>query len=161
MTSISNPTPSPLPPGVAPRAGGGIRGYLGDAIRALGSGYSAITDAAATQADRSSIHPFEGVTGMTAALRDATQNVRGVNKATGLLHMGAGFGMLIAATNVTNGLRAPGESVVDLTHHAADLLDGRDTAPGWSVGWGVRGSDAAQPERASADGDALAELGIG
>lgn len=163
MTTISTAIPAANPAANAPRAGGGVRGYLGDVVRAMGSGYAALTDATSVEAERASIHPFEGVTGLTGALRDATRNVRGLGRATGLLHTGAGFGMLIAANTVASGLRAPGDSVVDLTHRAADLIDGRDAAPAWSLGWGVRPAapQAGVAEQASADALALAELGIG
>jgi hypothetical protein len=62
---------------------------------------------------------------------------------------------------VSGTLRAPGDAAVDLAGRVADAIDGKDTAKGWSIGWGVR-SEAGVPEAATTSvlGAALANAGM-
>lgn len=119
-------------------AGGGVQGLIGDALRSGAAGYQAVTRQSAVQADKAAIHPFEAVTTATGLLKEKTAGVKGLNRATSILHTVGGFGMLILTANVSAGLRSPGETAVDVVNRVADAIDGRETAHGWSLGWGIR-----------------------
>lgn len=160
-------TQLPASPDAKPREGGGVQGFLGDIIRASAAGYDAAARATAVEADKAGIHPFEAVTTLTGKLKQKTANVKGVSKATGLLHTVGGFGMLLLTANVSSSLRAPGGTAVDLAGRLADAIDGRSTAKGWNLGWGVRtpasGERAAterEPATSSVLGAALAQAGM-
>lgn len=132
--------PAPAQPAAeAPAAaGGGVQGLIGDALRSGAAGYQAVSRQSSVQADKAAIHPFEAVTTATGLLKEKTAGIKGVNRATSILHTVGGFGMLILTANVSAGLRSPGETAVDVVGRVADAIDGRDTANGWSLGWGVR-----------------------
>ena len=142
-------TPAPAKPEDKVNAGGGIQGIIGDALRAGSAGYAAATRQESVEADKVAIHPFETVATATGLLKNKTANVKYVNKATGLLHTIGGFAMLVLTSNVSSTLRSPGETAVDLASRVADAIDGKDTAQGWSLGWGVR---APEGEQASGQG---------
>ncbi len=142
-TTIATPaTPAPAPvattPETDPRAGSGVQGIIGDLIRSTTAGYKQATKMTGIQADKAAMIPFETVSTGTALLKDKTAHIKGVNKATGLLHTIGGFALLILTANTTSTLRAPGETAVDIGNRVADLIDGRDTAEGWGIGWGIR-----------------------
>jgi hypothetical protein len=155
------PSSTPTVPVDGPRAGGGVQGAIGDLLRGGAAGYQAGARMEAVQADKAAIVPFETVITGTSLLKDKTAHIKYVNKATGLLNTIAGFGMLILASNVSGTLRAPGDAAVDLAGRVADAIDGKDTAKGWSIGWGVR-SEAGVPEAATTSvlGAALANAGM-
>lgn len=133
------PAAAAEPAGTAPAvAGGGLQGLIGDALRSGAAGYQAVARQSAVQADKAAIHPFEAVTTATGLLKEKTSGLKGVNRATGILHTVGGFAMLILTANVSAGLRSPGETAVDVANRVADAIDGRDTAQGWSLGWGIR-----------------------
>lgn len=152
---------APPAPVNEPRAGGGIQGIIGDLIRSSTAGYQQATKLAGVQVDKAAIHPFETVATATGLLKSKTANVKGVNKVTSLLHTIGGFALLIMASNTSSTMRSPGETAVDLGNRVADLIDGKNTAQGWSLGWGVRspgeGEDA--PEE-SGIGSALGSMGM-
>lgn len=166
MTAISAAQTTPVTPPTAPVGAprtGGVQGAIGSLIRSTGAGYQAAARQTAVEADKAAIHPFEAVTTATGLLKEKTANIKGVNRATGLLHTIGGFGMLILTANVSGTLRAPGDTAVDLTNRVADLIDGRDTAKGWSIGWGVRSEQqpvGSAPVASSALGAALAGAGM-
>jgi hypothetical protein len=164
MQPVSNTTVAPTtttPDAKEPLVGGGVQGAVGDFIRAAGAGYATAAAQEAVAVDKASIHPFEALGTATGLLRDKTAHVKGVNKATSILHTVGGFAMLILTSNVSGTLRAPGDTAQDLANHVADAIDGKQTATGWSLGWGVRtpeGEDAAAPR--SDIGSALAQAGV-
>ena len=170
MTTISNvPTAAPVaapapaaPANAAPRGNGGIQGVVGDLIRSGSAGYEQATKMSGVQADKAAIVPFESVSTATGLLKDKTANIKGVSKATGALHTIGGFAMLIMASNVGSSLKSPGATGVDLGNRVADLIDGKQTAQGWSLGWGVRtGANGEQePVESGAVGSALDSLGM-
>ncbi|MCW2922200.1 MAG: hypothetical protein JWL76_2074 [Thermoleophilia bacterium] len=163
-TPVITATPrlSPATP-VAPKpevAGGGVQGIIGDLIRSTTAGYQQATKLAAVQADKAAIVPFETVITGTSLLKDKTANIKGVGKATGLLNTIAGFAMLIMSSNVSSTLRAPGETAVDIGNRVADLIDGKDTAQGWGIGWGIRTDPDEGEETISTLGSALGAAGM-
>lgn len=141
---IATPTPStaapaaPAAPVTAPRAGGGVQGVIGDLIRSSAAGYQQATKLAGVQVDKGAIHPFETVATATGLLKQKTANVKGVSKATSLIHTIGGFALLILSANASSTMRSPGETAVDLGNRVADAIDGKDTAQGWALGWGLR-----------------------
>ena len=148
-------TPAPAPtPEVA---GGGIQGIIGDLIRSSTAGYKQASKLTGVQADKAAIIPFETVTTATGLLKEKTANIKGVNKATGLLHTIGGFALLIMTSNMSSTLRAPGETAVDIGNRVADLIDGKDTAEGW--GLGSPDGDEGE-ENVSALGSALGNAGM-
>ncbi|MCW2928302.1 MAG: hypothetical protein JWM86_2270 [Thermoleophilia bacterium] len=157
------PTASPAgsTPVADPRAGGGVQGIIGDLIRSSTAGYQQATKLAAVQVDKGAIHPFETISTATGLLKEKTANIKGVNKATGLLHTIGGFALLIMTANASSTMRSPGDTAVDLGNRLADIIDGKDTAQGWALGWGLRspGSDEEAPEE-SGIGSALGSLGM-
>ena len=160
-TTISAQTHG-VQPQADPRAGGGIQGVIGDVLRAGAAGYQQATKSTGIQADKAAIYPFETVSTATNLLKQKTANIKGVSTVTGLLHTIGGFALLIGAANVTGGLTAPGRTTVDLANRVADLIDGRDTARGWSLGWGViaEPSTEKQPAAPSELQTALSALGM-
>lgn len=145
MTSISaTPSQPATPVATDPRAGTGIQGAIGNLIRGSVAGYAQATRTTAVQADKAAIHPFEAVTTATGLLKSSTANIKGVSKATSLVHTIGGFALLIMNANTSSMLRAPGETAVDIGNRVADMIDGKDTAKGWNLGWGVdtEGADA-------------------
>lgn len=170
MTSITA-TPAPTTPATPapaaasePRAGGGVQGVIGDVLRGAGSGYAQATKMAAVQADKAAIHPFETVSTATGLLKEKTANVKGVNKATGLLHTIGGFAMLIMTANASGILRSPGTTGSELAHKMADMIDGRETSKGFTPGWFMtppaEGDEPAPAPEASGIGSALGSLGM-
>ncbi len=158
-TTPTTPTPAVTPP--APDvAGGGIQGIIGDLIRSTTAGYQQASKLSAVQADKAAIVPFETVITGTSLLKDKTANIKGVSKATGLLNTIAGFGMLILSSNVSSTLRAPGETAVDIGNRVADLIDGKDTAHGWGLGWGIRTEPDQGEENVSSLGSMLGTAGM-
>lgn len=144
------------------RAGGGVQGFIGDAIRGGVAGYQAATNQSGVQVDKAAIHPFETVTTATGLIKSKTAGIKYVNKATGLLHTVGGFGMLILSSNLSATMRAPGNVAVDLGNRLADLIDGKTTAAGSSLGWGVS-TDAETGQQIVAEsgvGSALSALGM-
>jgi len=156
-TSASTPVPVADPLGV-----GGIRGGIADFIRGSGAGYQAATREASIVADKAAIHPFETVATATALLKDVTKNIKYVNKATSLVNTIGGFALLIGVSNVTTGLRSPGDTASDLAHRVADLIDGKKTARGWSLGWGVTTDTVTGAQHAVESGatQALSSMGM-
>lgn len=143
----STPAPaSPDKPTEQPLAGGGVQGAIGDLIRSSAAGYQAATHQEQVAADKIAIHPFETVATATGLLKDKTKNVKYVNQATSLLHTIGGFAMLILTSNVTSTLGSQGSTAVDLANRVADAIDGKDTAQGWSLGWGLRSPDGEKGE---------------
>lgn len=163
IATATTPPAAAVTPAPAPNpeiAGGGIQGIIGDLIRSTTAGYKQASKLTAVQADKAAIVPFETVITGTSLLKDKTAHIKGVGKATGLLNTIAGFGMLIMTSNVASTLRAPGETAVDIGNRVADLIDGKDTAEGWGIGWGIR-SDSAQGEATvSTLGSALGNAGM-
>lgn len=166
MTTISStPTAAPAPAtpaAPAPRGNGGVQGVIGDLLRSGAAGYEQATKMSGVQADKAAIVPFESVSTATGLIKDKTANIKGVSKATGLLHTVGGFAMLIMASNVGSSLKAPGATGVDLANRAADLIDGKKTAQGWSLGWGVRAgaNGEEEPVENGAVGSTLDSLGM-
>lgn len=154
MTSISTtpqPTTTPSAPVAdAPRAGGGVQGFIGDVIRSAAAGYQTATRVAGVEADKAAIHPFEGVSTITGTLKEKTANVKGLNKLTGPLHTIGGFALLIMTANTSSALRAPGDTAVDLGNRIADAIDGRKTTNGWNLGWGIRSPEGGDGDEGSA-----------
>lgn len=168
MTSISTTPPAMYAtassqPAADPRAGGGgVQGLIGDAIRASAAGYQAAARRSGVEADKAAIHPFEAVSTATGLLKDKTANIKGVGKATGLLHTIGGFGMLILTANVAGTLRSPGDTAVDLGNRVADMIDGKQSAQGWNSGWFAPNGDGAgsAPVQSSTIGSVLAQSGM-
>jgi hypothetical protein len=163
VTTTATPTPE--------QAGGGVQGVIGDLLRSSAAGYQASARTSAVQADKAAIHPFEAVTTATGLVKQKTANVPVVSRATGMLHTIGGFAMLIMTANVSSTLRSPGDTAVDLGNRVADLIDGRSTIDGWSLGWGLRtpgsgegdedgGDQVSLPVATSALGAALAGAGM-
>lgn len=154
----SNATPAPLASAPAaatkPRQGGGIQGFLGDVLRGAGAGYAAATNTASVQVDKAMIHPFESVSTATGLIKEKTAGIKYVSKATSLLHTVGGFALLIGTSNISGGMKAPGATGNDLLTRIADVIDGRDTAQGWSLGWGA----VVDPETGE---QSVAQSGIG
>ncbi len=137
-TTTTTTTPTPVPVSTPDGVGGGVQGVIGDLIRSTVAGYQQATKQAGVQADKAAIIPFETVSTATGLLKEKTQNVKGVGSATGLLHTIGGFALLILTANVASTLKSPGETAVDIGNRVADLIDGKSTAEGWNLGWGVR-----------------------
>jgi hypothetical protein len=159
--------PTHQPAAADPRAGAGVQGAIADLIRGSASGYQTATRIAGVQADKAAIHPFETVSTATGLLKQKTANIKGLNRATGMLHTIGGFGLLIMTANLSSGIKAPGNTAVDLGNRVADLIDGRSTAKGWSLGWGINVDPASPPSDAalaaspeSTVGSALGSLGM-
>lgn len=148
-------------PAADPRAGGGVQGIIGDLIRSSAAGYQQATKLAGVQVDKGAIHPFETVSTATGLLKEKTAGIKGVGKATSLLHTIGGFALLIMSANASSTMRSPGETAVDIGNRVADIIDGKDTAQGWALGWGVRSPDGGEeaPEE-SGIGSALGSLGM-
>jgi hypothetical protein len=174
MQPVAAPTVLTLPPAATPGApaapvadprAGGVQGLIGDAIRSSAAGYQTATRTSSVQAEKAAIHPFESVSTITGLLKDKTANIKGVGRATGLLHTIGGFALLIMSSNVTSSLKTPGDSAVDIANRVADLIDGRQTAEGWNLGWGVgrTGNQPVAPDpnfSMSAIGAAMAKSGV-
>lgn len=150
MSFVSSTTPnSPVAPAtpVNPREGGGVQGFIGDVLRGSGAGYVAAGNASALQVDKAMIHPFELVATATGLLKEKTAGIKVLNKVTSLVNTIGGFALLIGTANVSTTMKASGETAFDITTRLADLVDGRDTATGWSLGWGVRtDEETGEPE---------------
>lgn len=163
-TTIATPVapPTRTPAAADPRTGGGVQGVIGDVLRGAGAGYAQATKQAGVQADKAGIHPFETVSTATGLLKQKTANVTGLNRATGILHTVGGFAMLILTANASGTLRTPGQTASELAHAVADLVDGRDTATGFSGGWFTPPAPGAEPVAppASSVGSALGSLGM-
>lgn len=165
MTTAMPATPHPASapvgtPRADSRAGGGIQGIIGDLIRSTTAGYKQATKMTGVQADKAAMIPFETVSTGTGLLKDKTAHIKGVGKATGLLHTIGGFALLIMSANTTSTLRAPGETAVDIGNRVADLIDGRDTAAGWGIGWGIRTDPDDGEQSISTLGSALGNAGM-
>lgn len=165
MTTTPSTTPSPAPETVVtpesdPRAGGGVQGVIGDLIRSTTAGYKQATKMTGIQADTAAMIPFETVSTGTALLKEKTAHIKGVGRATGLLHTIGGFALLIMTSNMSSTLRGPGETAVDIGNRVADLIDGKDTAQGWGLGWGIRSEPEEGEETVSALGSALGNAGM-
>lgn len=163
-TTIPATTAAAPKPEADPRAGTGIQGVIGDALRGAGSGYQQATKLTGVQADKAAIHPFEAVTTATGLLKEKTANVKGVGKATGLIHTIGGFAMLIMTANAAGILRSPGQTGSEIAHKVADLIDGEQTAKGFTPGWFMtppaEGEDASAPLPQSGIGSALSSMGM-
>lgn len=161
LTVAATPTSTPATPvSGSPRAGvGGVQGAIGDLIRASAAGFQTSTNGNAITVDKAAIVPFEGVMTATGVLKEKTAHIKGLSKATGLINTVAGYGMLILTANVSGSVRSPGNTVVDLGGRLADLIDGKKTATGWHVGWGLA-ADGSRVPPTSAVGDALDALGM-
>lgn len=162
--SAATPAPAaPAAPAADPRAGTGVQGVIGDILRGAGSGYEQATKMTSVQADKAAIHPFETVSTATGLLKDKTRDIKGVNKATGILHTIGGFAMLIMTANASGVLRSPGVTGSEIAHKVADLIDGRNTSKGFTPGWFMtppaEGEDAA-PLPEGAVGSALSSMGM-
>jgi hypothetical protein len=96
----------------------------------------------------------------TSLLKDKTAHIKGVNKATNILNTVAGFGLLILSANTSGTLRAPGETARDLVDHVADAIDGKKTANGWNLGWGVVAGGEQDTADTSGVGSALSSFGM-
>lgn len=147
-------------PEADPRAGGGVQGVVGDLLRSSVAGYKQATKLTAVQAEKAAMVPFEAVTTGTGLLKDKTANIKFVNKGTSLLHTVGGFALLIMSMNATSTLRSPGETAVDIGNRVADLIDGKDTAEGWGLGWGIRTDPEEGEASVSPIGDALSNAGM-
>lgn len=160
-TPIVTATPAaaaaPKQPTAPDNAGTGVQGIIADVIRSTTAGYKQATKQAGVQADKAAIVPFETVATGTALLKEKTANIKGVNKATSVLHTIGGFALLILTANASSTLRSPGETAVDIGNRVADLIDGRTTAEGWSLGWGIR---ADEPEEDILTGSELGAAGM-
>ncbi len=159
----STPAPAPVDtaaPEADPRAGTGVQGVIADLIRGSVAGYKQATKLTGVQADKAAIIPFETVATGTALLKDKTANIKFVNKGTSLLHTIGGFALLILTANASSTLRSPGETAVDIGNRVADLIDGRDTAQGWGLGWGIRTEPDEGEQTVSTLGSALDAAGM-
>jgi hypothetical protein len=163
MTSIST-TPAPTTPAAPAQPGdnvtgnGGVQGAVADLLRGAGAGYAKAAKMESIQSDKAAIVPFETIMTGTSLLKDKTAHIKGVGRATGLLNTIAGFGLLIVSANTSGTLSAPGATAQDLGNHVADMIDGKDTANGWNLGWGVVAGE--KEESSSMVGDALTNLGM-
>lgn len=157
MTTISK-TPATTPPVAAPSALGRAQRAVADFVRAAGAGYNAVSKQSAVEVDKAAIHPFEAVSTVTGVIKDKTANIKGVNRATNILHTIGAFGMLVLTANVSGTVRAPGETASDIANHIADAIDGRKTANGWGIGWGLR---SAADKPASGDDTFVAQSALG
>ena len=164
----STPTPPAAPAApaapvaAAPRAGGGSQGLVADVLRGAGAGYAAATNSASVTADKGMIYPIESIYQGVSLIASKTKDVPVLGKVTKFLPTIAGFGLLIVGMNASSMLKAPGETAMDLTHGLADMLDGRQTRSGWSLGFGVdtgEGEDATAAP-VSGIGSTLASLGV-
>lgn len=166
-SAASTPPATPAPaagtaPAAHPRAGEGVQGVIGDLIRGSAAGYEQATKLTAVQADKAAIHPFETVSTATALLKSKTAGIKGVGRATGLLHTIGGFALLIMTANASGTLRSPGRTAVELGNKVADLIDGKDTSKGFSMGWLTpppQDGDA-EPIVESSVGSALSSMGM-
>lgn len=163
-TTVANPVTPPARTQAAadPRAGGGVQGVIGDVLRGAGAGYAQATKQTGVQADKAAIHPLETVSTATGLLKQKTAHIKGVNRATGILHTVGGFGMLILTANASGTLRMPGQTASELAHTVADLVDGKDTVSGFSGGWFMPPAAGREPVAppASSVGSALGSLGM-
>ncbi len=136
VSSVSTPAPDASKP-ADPVVAGGAHAAVGDMLRSASDGYQTAASQLAVQSDKAAIYPFEAVTTLTGLLRDRTAAIKGLNKATSMLHTIGGMAMLIMANTVSSTLRAPGDTAHDVAYRVADAIDGRKTASGWNLGWGV------------------------
>lgn len=135
----------PVKDATPPLAGGGVQGAIGDALRASAGGYLASTKVAAVEVDKGMIYPFESVATATGLLKEKTAGIKGLSKATSILHTVGGFALLILSSNLSATVRAPGETAVDLANRVADAIDGRESADGWFIGWNTRAGASSTP----------------
>lgn len=157
----TTPQPAATPAPVAdPRAGTGVQGFIGDVLRGAGDGYQQAGRMTGVQADKAAIHPFEAVSTATGLLKQKTANIKGVNKATGLLHTIGGFAMLIVTANAAGILRSPGRTGNEFAHKVADMVDGRQTSQGFSPGWFMTPPAEGETAPEGAVGSALGSLGM-
>lgn len=156
---VAQPSTPPAAAADATRAGGGVQGLIGDALRGAGAGYAHATRLEAVQADKAAIHPFEAVTTATGLLKQKTANVPVLGRASSILHTVGGFAMLILTANVAGTLRAPGQTGAEIANAAADLIDGRDTSKGFSMGWFATPQGAGEQPPALPEGSVGAALG--
>ena len=158
------PTPAATPVATPPveNAGGGIQGVIGDALRGAGAGYEQATRLTGVQADKAAIHPFETVSTATGILKEKTANIKFVNKGTGILHTIGGFAMLIMTANAAGILKSPGKTGNEIAHKVADMIDGKDTATGFTPGWFMTPSADGTPAPIveSSVGSALGSMGM-
>ena len=141
-------------PAAAPAAAANLgQKTVADTLRAAGAGYDASARAAGVTVDKATITPFEGVITLTSALKNKTAHVPGVGKVTNLLNTVASFGMLIAASTVSNSLKAQANTTNALFNMAADAIDGgagQSTQPTGSIGSAVAEALAEAERRTAA-----------
>lgn len=159
----ATPAPAGATPVADPRAGTGVQGVVGDIIRGAGSGYEQATKMTGVQADKAAIYPFETVSTATGLLKAKTANIKFVNKGTGMLHTIGGFALLIMLSNASGILKSPGVTGNELAHKLADVIDGQQTAQGFTPGWFMTppsDSSTVQAPPESGVGSVLSSLGM-
>ncbi len=132
-TPVAAATPAKKAENPAPPAkvkAGGIRGGIADSIRAAGLGVERATGLMGAQADKGGIYAMEGSDAIVGAVAGATQKVPVVGKATGLVGTLVSFYSMLQGMVFSGILRSPGAVAVDLTHVAADHIDGGKTHDG-------------------------------
>lgn len=117
---------TPVTPTPQPQAGS-LGSRIADGLRSIGIGVAKATDMNGLALDKAYIYPVEGVYSTGKLLASATSKVPQVSKALGGAFKAGGFitafhGMILAGM-----LRAPGQTVKELTHSVADAIDGQKT----------------------------------
>jgi hypothetical protein len=152
MASITSPAGAPQ---------GGIRGVIATALRSVGSGYHTITSGASQQAEAAMLHPLDGVQAVTNTLRDVTSRIPVINKVTGMIDKFGGAIMMTTSANFVEGYNAPGSTISNIAHKAADLIDGQHSTGAWSPTVTPPSAAGGVPLlRASDTGEFLAQLGV-
>lgn len=111
--------PAPEEPKVA-----GVRAGVADALRAVGSGYAEYADKNAAVVDNAMIYPVESVHAVGTLYKAATGNIPYVKK-TGFVFTALGYLAAVQNLVASSLVRAPAQFANDLTHIAADAIDGK------------------------------------
>lgn len=115
---------------------GAVRSAVASGLRDAGEGYAQATDMVGVQVDKFYIHPVEAVNATGKVLGKATEKVPVVGSAVRRVGTVATFLTAFHGMIVGGIIRAPGDVVRDITHAAADQIDGRDTFDG-DFGFGI------------------------
>jgi hypothetical protein len=105
---------------------------VANAIRDIGTGLAEGSNQIGVAADKGAIYPFEAVASLTGMLKDATAKVPFVSKGTSLVHTIGGFAVMIAASQVSGTLKAPGSVARDMLFGLANAIDGSKQSGGFS-----------------------------
>lgn len=118
------PVPTPAPSNK-------LSSVIADGLRSIGTGVARATDMNGLVVDKAYIYPVESVYTTGKLLKAATGKVPQASRVVGQVFNAGGFITAFHGMIMANMLRAPGQAVRELTHAAADAIDGqKTTSPG-------------------------------